>query len=115
MTGTVLIAGALGLVGRAALAEYEAAGWDIVALARRRPEFESSARFLSVDLTDADACRAALSPLRGITRIVYGALFEKPELGKGWLEADQIAEAVSACRRAHDRLGSRRRASLKAA
>ena len=45
----------------------------------------------SVDLTDAGACRAALSPLRGITRIVYGTLFEKPELGKGWLEADQIA------------------------
>jgi nucleoside-diphosphate-sugar epimerase len=102
VTGTVLIAGALGLVGRAALAEYAAAGWDIVALARRKPEFESGARFLSVDLTDAEACRAALAPLRGITRIVYGALFEKPELGKGWLEADQIATNAAMLRNLMD-------------
>jgi nucleoside-diphosphate-sugar epimerase len=90
VTGTVLVAGALGLAGRAALAEYAAAGWDIVGLARRKPESESGARSLSVDLTDAEACRAMLTPLRGIARIVYGALFEKPDLGKGWLEADQI-------------------------
>lgn len=102
MTGTVLIAGALGLVGRAALAEYEAAGWDIVALARRSPEFETRARFLSVDLTDAAACRAALSPLRGIDRIVYAALFEKPDLGRGWLEADQIATNAAMLRNLMD-------------
>ena len=49
----------------------------------------------TVPLRRPDRCgglpRGLLPPLRGITRIVYGALFEKPELGKGWLEADQIA------------------------
>jgi nucleoside-diphosphate-sugar epimerase len=92
VTGTVLIAGALGLVGRAALEHFEALeGWDILALARRAPDFSGRARFLSVDLTDAAECRARLGPLRGVTRIIYAALFEKPELGRGWLEADQIA------------------------
>jgi len=92
MMGTVLIAGALGLVGRAVLEHFEAqGGWETIALARRAPDFPSRARFLSVDLTDREDCRAKLSPLTGITHILYAALFEKPELGKGWLEADQIA------------------------
>ncbi len=92
MRGTILIAGALGLVGRAALEHFEAeGGWDIVALARRPPDFETRARFLSVDLTDRAATLATLGPLRGVTRILYAALFEKPDLGRGWLEQDQIA------------------------
>jgi len=92
VTGTVLIAGALGLVGRAALEHFESLeGWDIIALARRAPDFPTRARFLSVDLTDPAECRTKLGALRGISRIVYAALFEKPELNKGWLEADQIA------------------------
>jgi nucleoside-diphosphate-sugar epimerase len=89
--GRVLIAGALGLVGRAVLDHYEALGWEVVALSRRPPEFETKARFLSVDLTDAGDCRAKLAPLRDITHVVYCALFEKPELGAGWLAEDQIA------------------------
>jgi nucleoside-diphosphate-sugar epimerase len=80
--GTVLIAGALGLVGRAALEHFEAReGWDIVAMARRAPDFPTGARFLPVDLTRPAECRERLAPLRGVTRIVYAALFEKPDLG----------------------------------
>ncbi len=76
---TVLIAGALGLVGRAALEHFEAQeGWDIVAMARRAPDFPTRARFLSADLTDPANCREKLAPLRGVTRVVYAALFEKP-------------------------------------
>ena len=89
--GAVLVAGALGLVGRAALEYFEAQGRDVVALARRAPDFPTRARFLSVDLTDPADCRAKLAPLRGVTRIVYAALFEKPGLTAGWLEGDQIA------------------------
>lgn len=92
MTETVLIAGALGLVGRAALEAFEQReGTRIVALARRRPDFATRAEFLSVDLTDRAATQAQLGALRGVTRILYAALFEKPELGRGWLEQDQIA------------------------
>ena len=93
---TVLIAGGLGLVGRAALEHFELQeGWDVVALARRTPDFPTRARFLPVDLTDPADCRERLTPLRGVTRVVYAALFEKPELGKGWLEADQIARNLA--------------------
>ena len=82
--GTVLIAGALGLVGRAALEHFEAQeGWYVVAMARRAPDFPTRARFLPVDLADPADCREKLAPLRRVTRIVYAALFEKPELGKG--------------------------------
>jgi nucleoside-diphosphate-sugar epimerase len=92
MSGTVLIAGALGLVGRAALEEFDTRGeLEMVALARRAPDFPTRARFLSLDLTNREATVAALGSLRGITRVVYAALFEKPELGAGWLEQDQIA------------------------
>ena len=51
-------------------------------------DFPTRARFIPVDLTDAADCRARLGPLRGVTRIVYAALFEKPDLGRGWLEAN---------------------------
>lgn len=92
MAETVLIAGALGLVGRAALEEYERrASTEVVALARRAPDFPTRARVLSLDLTDRAATLAQLGALRGVTRVIYAALFEKPELGRGWLEADQIA------------------------
>lgn len=86
----VLIAGALGLVGRAVLAHYEALGWEIVALSRRAPEFDTSAQFLSVDLASARDCRLKLSGLRDITHVVYCALYETPNLGMGWLDEQQI-------------------------
>jgi nucleoside-diphosphate-sugar epimerase len=84
-----VIAGALGLVGRAALDRFVADGWEVIGLSRRAPPEGTGARFLSVDLTDAAACRAALSGL-GATHLVYAALFEKPELRAGWLDSDQM-------------------------
>ena len=55
----------------------------------RAPDFPTRARFLSVDLTDRAACRAA-SELQGITHIVYSALHERPDLIAGWQDARQI-------------------------
>ena len=89
MPGTVIIAGALGLVGRAALDRYVADGWDVIGLSRRAPPEGTGARFLSVDLTDAAACRQALSGL-GATHLVYAALYDKPELRAGWLDTEQM-------------------------
>jgi nucleoside-diphosphate-sugar epimerase len=88
----VLVAGAGGLVGRATIDHFQSeGGWDVVALSRRPPDPPTGVAHLSVDLTDAAACRAALGQLGGVTHIVYAALFEKPDLTDGWLEADQIA------------------------
>ena len=91
MADTVLVAGALGIIGRATMAHAAAAGKDVIGLSRRAPPDGMPGRFVSVDLTDAAECRARLRGVTGISHIVYAALFEKPDLGAGWLEADQIA------------------------
>jgi nucleoside-diphosphate-sugar epimerase len=90
--GTVFVAGAGGLVGRATIDHYRSeGGWEVVALSRRPPQPPTGATHLAMDLTDPTACGARLGEIRGVTHIVYAALFEKPDLTGGWLEADQIA------------------------
>ncbi|MGX7706533.1 SDR family oxidoreductase [Methylobacterium sp. Gmos1] len=89
--GTVLVAGAGGLVGRAVIDHYLSAGWEVIALSRRPPEPATGAAHLAVDLSDAAQCRARLSEIRNLTHVVYAALYEKPDLTGGWLDDDQIA------------------------
>lgn len=89
--GTVLVAGALGVVGRAALECYAAReGWEVIGLSRRAPDFETRARWVSLDLTDRVACEAALPDLRDVTHVVYAALFEERDLVAGWTADRQI-------------------------
>jgi nucleoside-diphosphate-sugar epimerase len=97
---TVLIAGATGLVGEAAVAQFAAAGWDVIAVSRRTPEPVShgSFRHLAVDLTDPAACREAFGGLGQVTHVVYAALYEKPGLVAGWREADQMETNLSMLR-----------------
>ena len=92
MNRKVLIAGASGVVGAAAVEEFLTQGWEVVALSRRRPEVANSRRFehVSVDLRDAVASSAALTQVSGVTHVVYAALFEKPGLIAGWSEPDQM-------------------------
>ena len=88
---TVLVAGATGLVGYAALKHFGAqADCDTIALSRRRPADLHGARFLPLDLTDAGQCQAAMGSLRDVTHLVYAALFELPGLVAGWRDAAQI-------------------------
>lgn len=92
MTGKILVAGALGLVGRAVLEHFEAlADWDIVALSRRAPDFPTAARCIAVDLTDRAATLATLGDIRDLTHIVYAAVAEAPMLAAGWTEPAQVA------------------------
>jgi len=89
---TVLIAGALGLLGRAAVEHFESLGdWEVIGISRRAPNFETRARFLSLDLTDRAACEAAAENLRQVTHVVYAALYEKPDLIAGWRDREQMA------------------------
>jgi nucleoside-diphosphate-sugar epimerase len=86
----VLVAGASGVVGEAALRHFASLpGWTAVGLARRPPS-DLASSCVTVDLADADACRAALSALDGVTHVVYAALYEKPGLLPGWFEQDQM-------------------------
>ncbi len=89
--GTVLIAGASGLVGRAAIEHYAQAGWQVIALSRRKPLVATGAHHIAVDLADRLSCGERLAAVQGVTHIVYAALQEKADLTQGWLEDDQIA------------------------
>ncbi|MEA2740907.1 MAG: hypothetical protein QOH05_4214, partial [Acetobacteraceae bacterium] len=87
---TVLVAGATGLVGYAALKHFvQAPACDVIAVSRRRPP-EIEARHIALDLTDAAACQDAAAGLRDVTHLVYAALFELPGLVEGWRNDRQI-------------------------
>src|SRR4028118_1078987 len=85
--GTVLIAGALGPVGRAALKHFEIQdGWGIGALPARAAGSPPPPPPPPLPGRRSDGPgglpRGAPPPPRGVPRVVYAALFEKPELGK---------------------------------
>jgi nucleoside-diphosphate-sugar epimerase len=87
---TVLVAGATGLVGYAALKHFAAApDTNVVAVSRRLPP-GIEVRHLALDLTNPVACRHAAETLREVTHLVYAALFELPGLVEGWRNDQQI-------------------------
>jgi nucleoside-diphosphate-sugar epimerase len=90
----VLVAGASGLVGGAAVERFLEAeeAWDAVALSRRRPEIRSDRPYahVPVGLRDRNACASALGQLEGVTHVVYAALYEKPGLVPGWQDPDYL-------------------------
>ncbi len=89
---TILIAGATGLVGAAAVEHFGALPeWEVVALSRRRPSVPPGVRHVQVDLTDTAATRAALEPLADVTHVLFAALYEKPDLIAGWRDPEQMA------------------------
>jgi nucleoside-diphosphate-sugar epimerase len=64
----------------------------VVGVSRRKPDLPSGREieFLSVDLRDKEAARAAFESLTDITHIAYTAIHEKPDLVAGWSSKDQI-------------------------
>lgn len=70
----ILIAGALGVIGRALVEHCEDdPDIELIGLARRRPEFPTRAEFRSVDLLDRADCERQLSDLGNLSHIVYAA------------------------------------------
>ena len=87
----VLVAGASGVVGYAAVKHFAGLpGCEVVGLSRRQPLDLDEATFVSVDLHDDEACRAVVRAHPDVTHLVYAALFEKPGLVAGWRERDQM-------------------------
>src|SRR6266852_5822368 len=87
----VVVAGATGLVGNAALRHFGGiGGCEVVALSRRQPRNLHGARYIPVDLTDPAQCAHAAPELRGTTHLVYAALYEAPNLVDGWRDENQI-------------------------
>ncbi|WP_119422679.1 SDR family oxidoreductase [Desertibaculum subflavum] len=106
---TVLVAGASGVVGQAAVEHFAGSGrWQVIALSRRRPDIDHGATFrhLSIDLRDASTCKAAAAELTGVTHLVYAALHELPGLVAGWREAAQMTANETMLRNLLDALGS---------
>jgi nucleoside-diphosphate-sugar epimerase len=104
---TVLIAGATGVVGHAALEHFSRDGsWEVIAVSRRAPELPEgfAGRHLTLDLADAQACRAAMASMPRVTHLVYAALFEKPGLVRGWREHDQMQRNLAMLRNLLDPL-----------
>ncbi len=90
---TVLIAGASGVVGQAALEHFTNLNdWNVLALSRRRPDVPVGRPYLhlAVDLRDAEACWAAMRAVGDVTHLIYAALQEKPGLVAGWRDSDQM-------------------------
>lgn len=98
---TVLIAGASGVIGHAAVEHFTRLhGWNTVALSRRPPDISPgrSYRHVPLDLQDAAACRAAVAAMPDITHVVYTALYEKPGLVEGWRDPEQMATNLAMLR-----------------
>ena len=87
----VLVAGASGVVGYAAMKHYAERGFRVTAVSRRPPLETFGATHLAVDLRNRAECSQAFAGMSDVTRLVYAALYEKPGLMPGWLEDDQIA------------------------
>jgi nucleoside-diphosphate-sugar epimerase len=105
---TVLIAGASGVIGAAAIEHFSRLpGWRVIGASRRPPDVPGNVAYEQVflDLTDAAACRTAAAERFGdVTHLVYAALFEKPGLVAGWLEQDQMQTNLAMMRNLMDPL-----------
>jgi nucleoside-diphosphate-sugar epimerase len=108
MNRTVLVAGASGLVGLAAVERFLADGDEVIALSRREPEVRGPGRWrhLPLDLRDAAACRAAASGFGGVTHVVYAAVHELPGLVAGWTAPEQMDTNLAMLRNLLDPLGA---------
>jgi nucleoside-diphosphate-sugar epimerase len=88
-TRRILIVGATGLVGAAALRHFAAQpGWEATALSRRPPA-DARVSHLAVDLRDTEACREAFRGTAPFTHVLYAALHEEDKLEASWRSKEQ--------------------------
>lgn len=80
MTRTAIVAGALGVAGRALIEHLEGeAGWRVVGLSRRAPDFATRAEFVPVDLLDPGDCAAKLTRIDEATHVFFAAYQAAPD------------------------------------
>lgn len=90
----VLVAGASGVIGSAAVEHFAACpGWRVSAVSRRPPVLPEgcAVAHLPLDLLDRDACADAIARLPPVTHLVYAAVAEAPGLVGGWYDEALIA------------------------
>lgn len=109
MKKKIVIAGASGLVGGAAVRLFASRDdWDVVAVSRR-PALgaPSSVQHVAVDLGDRAACERALGAISDVTHVIYAALTEKlGDIYGGWSDPVQIEKNVAMLRNFFEPLAS---------
>jgi nucleoside-diphosphate-sugar epimerase len=88
---TVLVAGAAGVIGTYAAAEYRRHGARVLGVSRRAVP-DAPYEHLRVDLSDPDAARDGLAAAKDVTHLVFGAYVERPTL------AEQVTANVALLR-----------------
>jgi nucleoside-diphosphate-sugar epimerase len=74
--------------------------WDVTGLSRRTPDFQTSARFVSIDLSDRDRAFATLAALDQTTHVFYAAYQPMPS------RAEEVAPNVALLANAVDALAA---------
>ena len=99
----MLVVGASGVIGRAAVERFsQLADWDVIGVSRRLPHGIVGAELRSVDLLDRDACTTAFGALPHVTHVIYTALSEAPGIVGGWRDRDQMQRNLTMLRNVLD-------------
>jgi nucleoside-diphosphate-sugar epimerase len=70
-----LVAGALGVTGRALVNHLVSLGdWEVIGLSRRSPEFQTTAKYAAVDLLNRSEVESRLNAIGDVTHVFYAAL-----------------------------------------
>jgi nucleoside-diphosphate-sugar epimerase len=91
----LVIAGASGLVGSAALARFaNREDWEVIGVSRRRPLVPlGKATHMAVDLLDQAECARVFGAIPDVTHLIFAALNERNDnLVAGWSDPKQIAK-----------------------
>lgn len=87
---TLLVVGATGLLGQAALRHFrDLDGWDAIGVSRRAADVEG-VQHLAADLNDKESLLGHGPALKSVTHVLYTALYEMDDLVGGWRHAEQM-------------------------
>lgn len=107
---TILIVGATGIVGSAAIEHFASRpDWRVLALSRRPIPLRGGVVHMAANLLELGDAGAALAPLEEVTHVLYAALYEKPDLVAGWRAPDQMTVNTQMLRNLLDALATRAR------
>ncbi len=88
---TVLVIGASGLVGSAAIRQFcSQSDWKVIGISRRDTLVNCDYDFYSVDLLSSESIAHAVAQMPEIHLVIYTALFEMPDLVSGWRSEHQM-------------------------